>query len=173
MIKFESEKCLEEFIANCFSDDSICIINDESYQNLSQQFDTGCYGIPDLVFYSEDSEFIDAETEVIHKRIHVVELKNEQIKMSHISQICRYKRYFERAFDIDDVEMQFSLVVPEGVKNNDDVIWVIDQLNDISVYEFHLNPKEGIKFVESSGWYRKGENFSKALSLFESNEDEF
>lgn len=173
MIKWESEKDFENFIVECFATDGFCIVDDEHYQNMSQQFDTCGYGIPDLVFYSQDVEHIDDKTTVTHNRLHVIELKNEPIKLSHISQIARYKRYFERALESHDVEMKFSLVVPESVKGNDDVVWLLDSLDNISVMEFTLDPKEGIKFDKSIDWYKVKENKQKALDLFDIEDEDF
>lgn len=166
MIKFESEKDFENFILECFEDDGLCIITDETYDDCISQFDTRSYGIPDLVFYSNDKEIGQNNEEYDVKRIQVVELKTEQIKLSHIAQIARYKTYFERAYDGFDLEMQFSLVVPEGVINNDDCCWLINSLSDISVYEYKLDPRRGIVFNESKGWRKKGADNQIALDIF-------
>ncbi|QZI91521.1 hypothetical protein PODOV087v1_p0016 [Vibrio phage 431E45.1] len=61
--------------------------------------------------------------------------------------------------------MEFSLVVPTGVSKNADAVWLIDQMDGISVYEFSLNPREGIEFKEMSDWYRKDENLEIARSI--------
>ena len=171
MIKFESEKHLENFIVDCFNDDGICIVNDEEYKSLKQQFNAGDYGVPDLVFYSSDIELIDKDTQVEHLRLHVIELKNEPIQFSHIGQIARYKRYFDLAFELHDIEMEFTLVVPESVKQSNDVKWLIDSLDNINIVEFSINPKSGVKFKQTSGWYKVDETYKSAMELFDINEE--
>lgn len=166
MIKFESEKKLENFIVDCFNEDGIFIVNDEEYDHLEQQFDAGKYGVPDLVFYSSDIEDIDEDTQINKKRLHVVELKNEPIQLSHVAQIARYKRYFELAFKRHEVDMQFTLVVPESVSESKDVMWLIESLDNIKIVEFSLNPKTGIKFKESCGWYKVDESYKSAMDIF-------
>jgi hypothetical protein len=163
MIKFESEKKLEEFIADCFHENSHCIVCGDYYEGLVRQFNAGEYGIPDLVFYSED---IDEEGQSNYKRLHVIELKNEPIQSSHIAQIARYKRYFELAFKNHEVDMQFTLVVPKSVEESGDTMWLIDSLENIKIVEFSLSPKTGIEFKESSGWYKVGKCYKGALDLF-------
>ncbi len=172
MIKFESEKHLEMFIADCFDSDNVCLIDNEEYDECVSQFDTKSYGMPDLVFHSTYSELDDDENEFEIRKVHVVELKNEQIKLSHIAQIARYKTYFERALNGFNVEMKFSLVVPDGVVNNDDCCWLINSLDEIDVYEFKLNPKAGIEFNKSKGWYKNGVKYNSAIEMLDLNEDE-
>lgn len=166
MIKFESEKCFEDFLYKEFQEDGICLVNDEEYQDCIKQFNTGSYGIPDLVYYSSDYEIINEEEQIKHMRIHVVELKNEPIKLSHIAQIARYKTFFSRAYSGFDVEMEFSLVVPEGVKSSDDCCFMTNALDGISIYEYKLNPRTGISFDQSSGWHRVNVDNQIALDLF-------
>lgn len=170
MISFDSEKCFEQFIIQEFEKDNVCIIDDCEYQECVSQFDTKTYGIPDLVFVGFDFDLDKDDNPIERARIHVVELKNEQIKLSHIAQIARYKTYFQRAFDGKEVDLSFSLVVPKGVGAGDEVCWVINHLDEIDIYEFELNPSEGIEFRQTKGWFRQEENFAPALGLIGSSE---
>lgn len=169
MIKFESEKHLELFIYSHFDKTGECLIDGCLYDSCVTQMVIGDYGIPDLVFYDE-SECIDSKNKT--RTIHVVELKNKPLKMSHISQICRYKRYFERAFDGFDVDAQYSLVVPESVRESGDAMWLIDQLKGISIVEFTLDPHNGISFEQSSGWAKTTERKEIAMEMFNLSEDD-
>lgn len=165
MISFDSEKCFENFIIEEFNKENICIIDDVEYQECISQFDTKSYGIPDLVFVGYELDMDENGEPIEAARVHVVELKNEQIKLSHISQIARYKTYFERAFEGINVSLQFSLVVPKGIENVDDACWIVNQLDGIDVCEFFLDPSSGIDFKYSNGWHRSSEDFSPALNL--------
>lgn len=171
MIKFETENDLEMLLYQSFKEDGLLLVNGEFYDDCIRQFDTKSYGIPDLVFYSDEIEIDENNNKtVMNKLIHVVELKNEPIKMSHIAQIARYKTYFERATSEMHCSLYFSLVVPEGIGKSDDVCWVINSLEDIDVYEFSLDPREGIEFHASGGWYKTIEDFSPVNNLFNDEE---
>ncbi len=50
MIKFDSEKSLEEFIFDSFNEDGVCLIDGEEYDDCIRQLNTFDYGVPDLVF---------------------------------------------------------------------------------------------------------------------------
>lgn len=165
MIRFESEKSLENFIVDQFKVDKKCIINDESYDSCISQFSFGDYGIPDLIFHSkEDVNGDDFIT------IHIVELKNEQIKPKDIAQISRYKTYIEKMMEDSDlnVELKCSLVVPEGVSSNSDACYLINACEDsIDVYEFRLNPTKGIEFTMMYGFHKtksSSEQFEKLIN---------
>lgn len=173
MILFDSEKSLENFIVEEFALSGKCIVDEVEYDNLVQQMNIGSYGIPDLVFYKQVDEKINDSTTISHMMIHVVELKNEAIKMGHLSQIGRYKKYFDRAFEEQCVEVRSSLVVPKSVKENEDVVWIIDHIEEIDVIEFTLSPRDGIKFKKSEGWYKTDEDFKPALDLFGIKDEEF
>lgn len=173
MINFESEKCFEDFITQQHESEGICIIDECEYEKCYRQFDTKTYGIPDLVFVGSYMDLSKDNEPIEVHRIHVVELKNEQIKTSNLAQISRYKTYFDRAFSGHNVELSFSLVVPKGVIDCDDACWLINSLEGIDVYEFYLDPSEGIKFKLTCGWSRISEDFSPAIDLIEkSNEEE-
>lgn len=164
MIKFESEKHLELFIYGHFDKSGECLIDDSHYDACISQFDTCGYGIPDLVFFNDYGE--NRPFDVPRYQVHVVELKNEQIKVKDLSQISRYKTCFDLMFD-EDAEVSCSLVVPQGVRMNDDACWLINSLNDISVFEFELSPHEGIVFKSLYGWSKSefDKDFSKEKLL--------
>lgn len=165
MIKFDSEKHLELFIYNHFNKTGECLVDDSEYEHCISQFDTCGYGITDLVFFNDYGD--DRPIDIPKYQIHVVELKNEQIKVKDLAQISRYKTCFESLFD-DDAEISYSLVVPEGVTMNDDACWLINSLEGISVFEFALNPHKGIIFEPVYRWSKAkfDKDFSKR-KLFE------
>jgi len=171
MIKFNSEHDFEMFIYSNWESDSIDIITGDHYDQCERQFNIGSYGIPDLVFFGSDVEEDENGFNEI-KTVHVVELKNESIKIKDIAQIARYRTYFKRAFRGLNVNVKFSLVVPEGVKSNDDACWISNALSDISIYEFYLDPNSGISFDDKSGWYKTDEDFNTALDLFGLKEED-
>ena len=165
MILFDSEKSLENFIVECFEIDKKCIIDELDYDGCLRQFSFGDYGIPDIIFYQkEDCNGEECIT------IHIVELKNEQIKTKDIAQISRYKTYAQRMYEESDmcINIKCSLIVPEGVSSNSDACYLINACEDsIDVYEFSLNPREGIKFEMVYGYHKSNaskENFDKLIS---------
>ncbi|QZI91520.1 hypothetical protein PODOV087v1_p0015 [Vibrio phage 431E45.1] len=72
MIKFESEKHLEDFIFGEFKNNFECIITGEVFNNCKRQLHIGAYGIPDLVFYSCDNDEIEGGTPIVYRKIHVI-----------------------------------------------------------------------------------------------------
>lgn len=166
MILFDSEKSLEDFIVKCFGEEKKCIIDDSTYDNCLSQFSFGDYGIPDLIFYSKVISENDS-----FMTIHIVELKNEQIKLKDIAQISRYKTYIEKMQERTDIsiDLKCSLVVPEGISSNSDACYITNACEDsIDVYEFSLNPKTGINFNLVYGFYNSGassDQFDKLISL--------
>lgn len=171
MILFDSEKSLEQFIIDEFNNEGICIIDGDEYDECISQFDTKTYGIPDLLFIRVGVDIDENENPFETLTVHIIELKNEPIKMSNIAQIARYKTYFDRAYSGFSVEVRSSLVVPKSVGIGDDICWVVNHINDIDVYEFTLNPSTGIRFRASHSWSRNEEDFEPALSLFGLEED--
>ena len=164
MISFDSEKSLEKFIVECFAVDKKCIINDEAYDACLSQFSLGDYGIPDLIFHSKlcnnGEDFIT---------IHIVELKNEQIKAKDIAQISRYKTYIQRMYEDSDlnIDLKCSLIVPKGVSSNSDACYLVNACEDsIDVYEFSLDPRNGIEFQMVYGFHKSDaspEQFEKLI----------
>lgn len=167
MINFNSENDFEMFLYNHFIETSESLVDEKEFQHCIRQFNAGAYGKPDLVYLTKlDDDIADA---VGYKyEISVVEIKNEPIKNSDIAQICRYKTGFERSLDCVNVEISFSLVVPKGsIKNHSDLCWTIENLDDVLVYEFYLDPKKGIEFELSSGWMKTDEDIDLIRSTIE------
>lgn len=167
MIKFSSENDFEMFLYNHFLETSESLVDEKKFQHCIRQFNAGAYGKPDLVYFTKLDD--DIAKAIGHEyEISVIEIKNEPIKNSDVSQICRYKTGFERSFDCSDVEISFSLVVPKGsIKNHSDICWTIENLSDVHVYEFDLDPREGIKFDLSYGWMKTDEDIDLIKSVIE------
>lgn len=160
MIKFDSERSLEDFIFGEFETSNECVITGDEFTNCYRQVDTKGYGICDLVYVSS-FPVLDKEGE-FELNILVVELKNEIIKPADIAQICRYRTYFKRATDcIKNVNLSFVLAGPSGMQHNQDCCYMANALEDIvDIYEFTLNPSKGIKFTYECEFYKTNENLS-------------
>lgn len=156
MIKFESEKHLEDFIYNYYKETGKCLIDDQEYGFCSRQFRAGPYGVCDLVFfdYSEADEASPSMCSVF-----VVELKNEPVKPSDVAQICRYKTFFDRASAIDDVTC--CLVVPDStIHKVEDVAYLCNALESvIDFYEFSLDAHKGISFEYQNGFRKTNDAY--------------
>jgi hypothetical protein len=151
MIKFVSEKSLENFIVSHFNDTGMCILTDEQYESVFQQYNIGVHGIPDLVFISKEHPQEGGEKDSFE--ILVVELKNEAISFSAIAQISKYKAYFDRVFgETDNVRVRYLLVTQEQVDPCGEIDWMVANLGDIEMVEFKLNPYSGVEFNHSEKW---------------------
>lgn len=165
MIKFDSERSLEDFIFGEFKSANECAITDEEYANCYRQFDTKGYGVCDLVYVS--AQQVSDTCEAVETNILVVELKNEQVKPADIAQICRYRTYFQRATKhIKNVKLSFILAVPEGVINSQDCCYLTNALEDIvDVYTFKLDPSKGITFSYEVDFFKVNEDLSSIESI--------
>ena len=166
MILFDSEKSLENFIVECFEINKKCIIDESDYDDCFSQFSFGDYGIPDLIFYSKN-----VHNDELFMTIHIVELKNEQIKLKDIAQISRYKTYIESMYEGTElnINLKCSLVVPEGISSNSDACYLTNACEgSIDVYEFALNPMTGIQFNLMYGFHKSDastDQFDKLMSI--------
>ena len=160
MIRFDSEKSFEQFLFDQFNEKKEFIVRDEYYDECYRQFSVGSYGICDLVFVRKS--YINEKRDEFQIEIHVSELKNEPIKMADIAQLCRYKTFFDRATrDMKNVSVTYSLVVPYGVKNNDDCCFLINGLDEsIEVWDFYLRPESGVEFDPCVSFSREKETLS-------------
>lgn len=158
MIKFESEKHLENFFVQHFDSTGECIIDDQKFDDLKQQLNIGSYGIPDLVYFAFDE---GCKT----NRLHIVELKNTKPKLEDVAQIARYRTYFTRALrKYANVDIECSLVFPDE-ESLSEVVWLFDHMQGVNFITFRLNPKEGIVFDQSYGWHKKDEDLEIARNL--------
>lgn len=165
MIKFESERSFEQFLFDRFNEDGLFLGVDEHFDSCYRQFDTKGYGICDLVFVRVSPT--DETLEKFEVDIHVTELKNEQIKVADIVQICRYKRFFDRATSkMPNVNVTYSLVVPSGVESSDDCCNLIDSLDDsIQVQSFYLDAETGLDFDLCYNYSRVNEDLTSIRKI--------
>lgn len=161
MIKFNSEHDLEMMLYNHHEETQMCLVSDQEYDHCFRQVDAGGYGICDLIYITKWHGQDCPDT----ISIHVVELKNEGIKLKDIAQICRYRTFFEKVIELKFSELdmviniEYSLVVPSGILKNQDACYMVNTLIDvIDIVEFDLDPITGIKFKKSQGFTSANEN---------------
>lgn len=170
MIKFESEHDLEMMLYNHHSETKMCLVSEQEYSDCYRQFNTNGYGICDLI-YVDKQESTDMPCII---SIHVVELKNQGIKLADFAQLARYKTFFDRAISEMEEEclavfdIKYSLVVPEGIINNNDACYLTNCLDDVfNVVEFKFNPLKGIVFNECSGFIKISEDLNCIKNIIE------
>lgn len=168
MLKFDSEKSLEDFVYVHFLERNECLIDKQMYEFCGRQVSLDKYGTIDLLFGNCRDHGTDENPKEIEYTLHAVELKNEQISTANIGQIARYKTAIEEAFDaaasaLISVELKCSLVVPEGMNSKEDCCYLSNHLDGIDVYEFSLDPYNGISFDQSGPWSRHASDKRKVL----------
>lgn len=164
MISFDSEKSLEDFIYNHWRETGRFIADGKEYQVCLRQVNLGGYGIADLIFVSLDLSDIENTLFVFH----VVELKNEKIKLKDFGQISRYLTGVNKATASSHNYKRFrsygSLVVKDGIINDNDAAYIPNILGTVHVYEFKIDPVScSIVFEEFTGAYRPKEDVDEVL----------
>ena len=159
MLKFDSEKSLEDFVHNYFVENEQCLIDKRTYQFCGRQFQTKGYGTIDLLFGSFWKDKSKGDEDQAVYELHAVELKNEPICTANLGQVARYRTALVEAFDkFNDedlyLDLSCSLVVPKGVKKSEDCCYISNHLDGINVVEFELDPFKGIIFEHCGNWHR-------------------
>lgn len=168
MLRFDSEKCLEDFVHGHFLEHNECLIDKAKYEFCGRQVSLDKYGTIDLLFGNYVDHGTEEDPKEIVYTIHAVELKNEQISTAHIGQIARYKTAIEETFEavssaLISVELKCSLVVPQGMSLKEDCCYLSNHLNGIDVYEFILDPHDGISFHLKGPWSKSSSDPRKVL----------
>lgn len=134
MISFDSEKALEDFVCQNL-ERKFNIITEESVISYVRQPNLGLYGKGDILTISSEED------------VSLFELKNEELKISHISQIAKYRKFFmNHDSEFERRNYEFALVVKKSAAYSGDMIFLANQVDWLSVYEFSLDPAEGICF---------------------------
>jgi len=158
VISFDNEKSLEDFICNSFHKTGKFICDQYDYDYLFRQVTLGSYGISDLIFVRIE---YDEEDDIEEIFVNVVELKNEKIKTKDIAQVARYRFALDKCLNMCIKEQCFnvksSLVVKDGVCENEDACYLINQIKNLKVYEFSLCDETGnLLFDHCENFYNVG-----------------
>ena len=160
MIYFDSESDMESAIFQSMNDGECLPWNTSPHRVIKaeRQVKLGEYGIADIVAYVECME--SGETWV-----EVVELKNTKLRADHLSQLARYKGFF------DDSEFdcaRFTLVGLKTFPSGGDECYLFQSAEWADVYELTICMIEGVSFEKVSGWRpaKNGEKCDKFVARF-------
>lgn len=162
-VNFPSEKAIEDYVFEQISDTGLCPVSDEHVSHVFRQYEIAGYGIADVVKVQVMPEAVV---------ITILELKNENLKEAHLSQLSRYmiglkrqlRRYMRRSRKHFVIEVLGELAGP--FEASTDFVFLLDQLESISVYSLSLSMKSGFRSEwVSDGWHKKGENLKGAQNL--------
>ncbi len=158
MISFDSEKSLEDFICSSL-DDGYNHITECNIERYTRQPNFSSYGKGDILVISQpDYNCFSVE---------LYELKNETLKAAHVMQIARYRKFFmESDPNFDEEDYVFSIVCKKSDVYQGDLIFLVNQIDWLTVYEFSLDPESGISFDEIGSYttVEKEEDRQKAYN---------
>ena len=127
-----------------------------------RQVEVKGYGVIDLLYIDVSPGSLCPQID-----IHIVELKKDNIDLSALGQICRYKTGMDRFIDklkgekgskyFQNLEIRGILVGSDYASG--DVCYAVDNIDWLTSYHYKLDLGSGIDFEESSDWYNSGENF--------------
>lgn len=155
-VSFPSEKAIEDYIWSKLDDGEPCPLSDEHFSMCLRQKEIVGYGVTDIIKIG----VYPGEVEIV-----VVELKNEHLKEAHISQLCRYitgikrvvRLYEQKHKDGPNIIVRGELAGPFK-KDRGDVVWLIESLENITVYDVSMSMDSGFEAKEiSKGWFRSNE----------------
>lgn len=148
MIKFESEKLLEDYICSKL-DEAENIIDGRKFDTYKRQYKCGNYGIADIVTFTVagygDSEWLE---------INIYELKNEGFSSKVMAQVSRYYTYFknlaEEKYEDLDIHVYASIICYDSGITDDDYILNNDD-HAIPVYKYYIDPDKGFTMFRAQG----------------------
>lgn len=155
-IDFPSEKTIEDYIWSKLQDGICCPISGERYDFCMRQKEIKGYGVTDIIKVQACESIIS---------ITVLELKNEFLKESHISQLYRYMTgirriadmYSRRIKDCPEIHIHGELAGPFN-KDRGDFVFLLQGLSNITCYELSIDFDSGFKSEEiSDSWSNKSE----------------
>lgn len=156
-VEFPSERAIEDYVWKQLENGQPCPISGDAHNFCLRQKEIKGYGVTDIIK-------IDVSDEGV--RITVLELKNEELKESHISQLYRYmtgirrvaRLYSKKIIGCPDIEVVGELAGPFN-PNRGDIVWLLQSLDDVTVYDISLSFEHGFKAEEvSKGWHKGDEN---------------
>jgi len=167
------ENDIEDIIFDMFKEGSELVYNFNCGEGMIiRQPTLGPYGKMDLVniVYNgkEPISYGWTDTDVREIRswdINIVELKRGKVGYNDLGQIARYvtgmKRYLKTLNNSKDRFNVHGILLGKNIEDAGDFVFLLDKLENISVYTYSLDYKTGIDFDESNDWFMKDENFSK------------
>lgn len=151
MISFDSEKIFEDYL----------LYHSEFFREtwglhdagIYRQMRLGKYGIADIVC----AETLPSEATggIPELQVTIFELKNTVLSASHIAQICRYREFFVAAENyLEGACMSVTgvLIGKKTLPTGDGLCYLCQAIPWLDVYEFSLEPDEGLIFNLISGW---------------------
>lgn len=114
------------------------------HDHLFRQYNLGSYGIIDLVGISATTQFGYLEVFVT-----IYELKKDEIGMSALGQICRYKKAFEDHFQdagISQFEVR-TVLIGSQIEASSNFVYVASQIDLLHCYTYEIGIK-GLSFTE-------------------------
>lgn len=160
MFKFEfpSERDLEDYIWHELVHSNTCPIAGEEVSFAYRQMGIPGYGITDIVKVAVFNHRTD---------ITILELKNETLKESHLSQLARYMRgverwasRYERFFPKHQVCITGELAGPVNPGSND-LVFLASRMDDIAVYDIGVSMESGFHSgMVGDGWFKRAEDLA-------------
>lgn len=173
MPTLQSEKELEDYLYSVLGSNGS--VNEEFRGVPFRQTNLEGYGIIDLmaISHAPGQSIPDLE-------INIIELKKNEIDLTAIGQICRYKKGVERAIKNlpDRTVKKFNFIIRGYLIGTEftsgDVCYVADNLSWLVCIFYKLNISTGISLETDSGdWYSTSENFNSIAGLFKSYVQDF
>jgi len=162
-LTFRTEKDFESFLV----DNEEFLFREFGGEKLFRQVRVGRYGVIDLLSIEIEKAYDD-----FHIYIHVFELKNTEIKYSHLGQCARYKKFFDSVSIPDgmSLDVYYHLIGLPTFPTNDDLIFICQDIDWLDVNEVVFSPFDGMRLNHISGWDIKesyeGDNNDTFRELF-------
>lgn len=154
---FPTERAIEDFVWNRLKSGEACPIADETYSFCLRQKEIKGYGVTDIIKFQACESVIT---------ITVLELKNENLKEAHVSQLYRYmtgirriaEMYSRKIEDCPEIVVIGELAGPFD-QDRGDIVWLLQELDDIWAYEVSLDFEHGFQSLPiSRTWRNASEN---------------
>ena len=154
MISFDTEKFLENFLVEHMDHyREFFGINDAE---IHQQMNIGAYGITDIVtIRHHELDYGYNEPDLVTMvDITIFELKNTPLSAQHVSQISRYKRFFDKISEETGLQVNIRgvLIGKKTFPTSDDLCYLCQAIDWLEVYEVDLDPLKGLRFKAIEGW---------------------
>lgn len=163
-IELQSERVLEDFLFEEMKD-GCCPITGNRVDEVFRQFDTGSYGVIDLISIAHDVVAAHDGGLIEEGLVRIFELKKGALDTDAIAQIARYRQCVERFLLGHDTALRRACIeyvlVGNSVSLSGNACYLADSIDWLRVFTFKVSIATGIEFEEKGGWFRKGEDFAK------------
>ncbi len=152
MIHFDSEKDMEDMFMKY--DEHLCGLLGLGECVSFRQVTLGDYGISDILLIDKDFPVRNKKKTVF---VNLVELKNDKLSHSHISQCARYGEFFKELNERqEEYHFQFraSLICLKTFPINNDLVFLAQSIEWLDFYELSIVPDEGVSLNIVGGWKR-------------------